>query len=182
MRIYTLIITMLIFTFSCTSNNVRRNSDFKIIKENEHSPWKTVIFFNLYKIKCPKEWKISRDRSRVFMRPDENRPIGIVIGVEEKEELNKLPISKYFINFYKRNAMIAKIAVGNIKNTILSGVKAIKFDYAYKNDVYDKIIGYQILIKHKGVYYYITTECPINLYDRYSLSLNWIVNTFEFIN
>jgi hypothetical protein len=177
------ILFLIIILVSCSSDkNIKKKDQrgFTVQKEKEHSPWKVINFFNEYQIKCPSEWKVSRDRTRLFLRPERNKPIGVIIVKETDAKINSLSPVKYFVHFYKNMAIPRDIAVNDLKKTTIENKNAIRFDYYFKDNDNKTIKGYQIIVKHNGKFFYIVTEAEKSVFENYSLMFRWITESIVF--
>ncbi len=180
---YFLFILVTLILVNCSQKNVKKSTpgqSFTIKKTHQHSPWKTVNFMGYYTVKCPENWRVSRDKSRVFIRPKENEPVGVVIGMERDDKLNTLPISKYFVHFYKNLLIPRGIRVKNLEQTTLSGLRAVSFEYRFTNDFGQTLRGFEILVKHKGTFFYFVAEAPDKNFQSHFVKFKWIIDSAEF--
>lgn len=179
-----MIVLLLLFVFSCSDKNIRQdtgsNSGFTILRGNPNSPWKKLRYFDYYTVTCPLEWKITRDSSRVFLRPFENKPIGVIIGMENDDNLNRLELGKYFVHFFKNIAVPRNIRLTELQNINFNGVPALQCSYQYTNAKQVKLSGIQITLKHKNKMFFIVTESPESDNEKFTLSMKWILESIRF--
>lgn len=174
--IFLLIITSLLFLLSCGQEKP------VVIQRRPYSPWKIINFKKYFSISCPNDWKVRRDKYRLFLRPHENKPIGIVINVEPNRRLNRLPLHKYFIHFYKNIAIPNKIKIEKLTSISFNDKKGIKFNYEYVISSTSSLKGYKIVIKHKDKFISVVTEAPKRKYNDFTMKFNWIIENFRLIN
>ncbi len=175
------LIICLTLLISCSENISKKPENlFSIKRVHKHSPWKIINFHGYYHIKCPIDWKVSRDRTRVFIRPFEHKPIGIIIGMETNIKLNSLTLAKYFVHIYKKILIPRNIHIWGLEQTAIAGYKAVQFNYKFSDDFNRELKGFEILVKHKKRFYFIVAEAPSSKFDENFIKLKWVIDSIEF--
>jgi hypothetical protein len=172
-----LIISVFWILSSCSDKTSKPSSN---TPAKPYYPWKTVSFKGLFTISCPDEWKVRRDKARLFVRQKEGYPFGVVIGVETSRYLNNLAPNKYFLYFYKNVALPNSIKISGLSDYSLSGLNAISLGYTFKQGDGKILKGKKYIVKHDGRFIFIVTESPIEEYSRNYLKLKWIIDSMKF--